>query len=195
MRARRAVVLALLLPLLAATSSSAKAKPQVTDPKGDSLSTQAAHDITSVTFEAIRKGKKVKALQITMTLAAPPDRTPGMLYRVLGLQSKCGTFQFSSAATLALTEQNQVLMSCGGAGDTPGGGDSLVINVTPDVVGNSLVWLVSIKELPEEMQSGVMSELHAFVAPADPVTGILNAADFVPESAIDSATGTQTFGY
>jgi hypothetical protein len=40
-----------------------------------------------------------------------------------------------------------------------------------------------------------MTELGAFVTPADPVTGILNATDFVPGAAIDVANGTSTFRY
>jgi hypothetical protein len=49
--------------------------------------------------------------------------------------------------------------------------------------------------MPDEMLSGTMTNLHAFVTMADPVTGILNATDYVSEASIDYATGTSSFRY
>ena len=193
MRLRRLLVLAALSSVAVATTGHAATPPQVVDAKGDAIGGVAGTDIQSVLFQVTRKGKRA-TMTVTLTLDAAPDRTPGMLYRVFGNQSKCGSFQFSSAATVALTEQNQVYMTCGEADQT--GGNSTIINVTPDTVGNKLVWTVSLREFPDEMQSGVMTDLGAFVTPADPVTGILNATDFVPGAAIDLAnTGARTFRY
>jgi hypothetical protein len=190
---RRLFAAAALASVAFATTAHAAAAPQVTDAKGDNVGTVAGTDIQSVLFQVKRKGKS-GILTVTLTLDAPADRTPGMLYRVFGTQSKCGGFQFSSAATVALVEQNQVYMACGEPDQT--GGRSTIINVTPDSVGNKLIWTVSLREFPDEMQSGTMTDLSAFVTPADPVTGILNAADWVPGAAIDLAdTGTRTFRY
>ena len=193
MRTRRLLALAALSSVALATTSHAAPKPQVVDAKGDAVGGVAGTDIQSVLFQVTRKGKKA-TLTITLTLDAPADRTPGVLYRVLGTQSACGDFQFSSAATLALTEQNQVLVNCGGPDPTTGE-NVTIINVTPESIGNKLVWTVSLREFPDEMLSGTMSNLQAFVTIADPVTGILNATDFVPGAAIDLATGTTSFRY
>ena len=194
MRTRRLLVLVALSSVALATTGHAAAKPQIVDAKGDAVGGVAGTDIQSVLFQVKRTGKK-GILTITLTLDAPADRTPGVLYRVLGDQNRCGSFQFSSAATLALVEQNQVLMTCGSEADSTTGSESTIINVTPETVGNKLVWTVGLREMPDEMQSGTMSNLSAFVTYADPVTGILNATDFVPEAAIDSASGTTAFKY
>jgi hypothetical protein len=193
MRSRRLLALAALSAVALATPSHAAPKPQIVDAKGDAVGGVAGTDIQSVLFQVTRKGKK-GTMTITLTLDATADRTPGVLYRVLGNQSRCGTFQFSSAATVGLVEQNQVYMSCGEP-DATTGSPSTIVNVTPDTVGNKLVWTVGLRELPDEMQSGTMSELSAFVTVADPVTGILNATDFVPGAAIDVANGTSAFTY
>jgi hypothetical protein len=193
MTTRRLLALAALCSVVFATSSHAAAKPQVVDPKGDAVGGVSGTDIVSVLFQSKRKGKG-GTLTITLTLDAPANRTPGVLYRVFGNQSRCGGFQFSSAATLALIEQNQVYMSCGEP-DATTGTPSTIINVTPEAVGNKLIWTVGIRELPDEMQSGTMSDLQAFVTPAEPVFGIINTADEVPGAAFDSAAGTRTFSY
>ena len=193
MRLRRLLALAALSSVALATTGLAAPKPQVVDPKGDAYGGVAGTDIQSVLFQVTRKGKR-GTLTITMTLDAPPNRTPGVLYRVLGTQNRCGDFQFSSAATVALVEQNQVVMNCGEP-DATTGEPITIINVSPETVGNKLVWTVGLRELPDEMQSGTMSDLRAFVTVADPVTGILNATDFVPGAAIDVANGTSSFKY
>lgn len=193
MTSRRLLALAALAAVAVATPSHAAAKPQVVDAKADNIGGVAGTDIQSVLFDVKRKGKK-GTLTITLTLDAPADRTPGMLYRVIGTQNKCGTFQFSSAATVALVEQNQVLFNCGEPDPTTGD-NVTIINVTPESIGNKLVWTVGLAEMPDEMQSGTMSDLGAFVTLADPVTGILNATDFVPEAAFDIASGTDAFRY
>jgi hypothetical protein len=174
-------------------SSHAAVKPQIVDAKGDAVGGVSGTDIHSVLFQSKRKGKG-GSLIITLTLDAPANRTPGVLYRVFGKQNRCGSFQLSSAATLALIEQNQVYMTCGEP-DATTGSPSTIINVTPETVGNKLIWTVGIRELPDEMQSGTMSELQAFVTPAEPVFGIINTADEVPAAAFDSAAGTSTFSY
>jgi hypothetical protein len=191
---RRLLAALALASLAVASSASGTSAPQVVDAKGDNIGMRAGTDIQSVLFEKKMKGKKVTAVIITLTLDAPADRTPGLLYRVFGTQNKCGGFQLSSAATLALVEQNQVLMNCGEPDPTTGE-NITIINITPDSVGNKLVWTLGLNEVPDEMKSGVMSDLQAFVTPADPVTGIINTADEVPGAAIDTAAGTKTFSY
>lgn len=191
---RRLLAALALTSVAVATAASGASAPQVVDAKGDNIGMRAGTDISSVLFEKKMKGKKVSALIITLTLDAPADRTPGVLYRVFGTQNKCGSFQLSSAATLALIEQNQVYMTCGEPDPTTGS-NSTIINVTPETQGNKLVWTISTNELPEEMKSGVMSDLGAFVTPAEPVFGIINTADEVPGAAIDTAAGTKTFSY
>ena len=193
MRTRRLLALAAVAAVALATPGHAAAKPQIVDAKGDAIGGIAGTDIQSVLFQVTRKGKKA-TLTITMTLDAPVNRTPGMLYRVLGTHDKCGDFQFSSAATLALTEQNQVLVHCGEP-DATTGSEITIINVTPEAVGNKLVWTASLREFPEEMLSGSMTDLRAFVTPSDPVTGIMNVTDYLAEAAIDTAAGTSTFRY
>ena len=193
MRLRRTLVLAALTSVAFATTGHAAAKPQVVDAKGDAIGGVAGTDIQSVLFQVKRTGKK-GILTITLTLDSAPDRTPGMLYRVLGDQSRCGGFQFSSAATAALVEQNQVVMNCGEPDETTGE-PITIINVTPETIGNKLVWTVGLREMPDEMQSGTMSNLQAFVTMADPVTGIITPTEFVKGAAIDLANGNRSFTY
>ena len=185
---------AVALSCVLSATATAKTAPQIVDAKGDALGMQAGTDIESVTFELTRLGRTVNGFTVTMKLDGPPVRQPGVLYRVYGEHDGCGSFQMSSAATLALVEQNQVLFSCGSSPDEFGS-TSTIINVTPKTVGSSLVWTFKLKMLPKEARSGEMSGLEAFVTLADPVTGILNAADFVPQSAIDHAVGDGTFRY
>ncbi len=175
---------------LVAASQAAPPAPQIVDVKGDAKGAQSGTDIHSVLFAKIAGG-----FTVTLTLGAPAVRQPGVLYRVYGAQSACGTFQMSSAATVALTEQNQVYMSCGTEKSTDGSGFFTIVNVTPKTVGSTLVWTFKTKGLPKEMRAGTMSELEAFVTIADPITGIFNTADFVAESAFDHAVGTATFKY
>ena len=197
MSARRALAGAVAaLALLATSGHAAAPTPQIVDPKGDALGMQAGTDVESVLFAPTRTGSKVTGFTVTMTLGAPPVREPGVLYRVYGAHSACGSFQMSSATTLALVEQNQVYMTCGTTPSETGDGSFYtIINVSPKTVGNTLVWTFKRKMFPKEMQAGTMSELEAFVTLADPVMGILNAADFVPQSAIDHAVGTASFRY
>ena len=196
MTIRRALTGAGLAVVIVAGSGHAAAPvPQIVDPAGDAKGMQAGTDIESVLFTPTRTGRTVNGFTVTMTLGAEPVRQPGVLYRVYGAHDGCGDFRMSSAATLALVEQNQVLFSCGSAPDPNTGSTSTIINVTPKTVGNTLVWSFKLKMLPKEMRSGVLSELEAFVTVADPVTGILNAADFVPESALDHAAGDASFRY
>lgn len=176
-------------------NSHAAAKPQIVDPAGDNIPV-AGTDIQSVLFEPLRKGgKAVTGFRVTLKLDAPASRTPGTLYRVFGDQDACGSFQMSSAATAALVTQNQVGMTCGEP-DTTGTGEYTIVNVSPVVIGNSLVWTFKLKDLPKEMQAGTMSNLEAFVSPADPITGIFNTADESRALAYDSAVGGKaTFSY
>lgn len=170
-------------------SDAAVPVPQIVDAKGDAKGAQAGTDIESVLFARTKGG-----FTVTMTLGAPPLLQPGVLFRVFGTQSDCGDFKMSYAATLALTVQNQTTMTCGAASGTSGS-PYTIVNITPKVVGNSLVWTIKTKGLPTEMRAGTMSELQAFVAVADPMTGILTTATFAPQSAIDHAVGTATFKY
>ena len=195
MRLRHALSAAAIAVALVATSGHAAVTPQIVDPVGDAVGLQPGTDIESVTFAATKTGKVVTGFTVTMKLGAPPVRQPGVLYRVYGEHETCGGFQMSSATTLAVIEQNQVLFSCGSPPDETTGSTSTIINVTPKTVGNSLVWTFKLKMLPTEMRRGTLSELQAFVTIADPVFGILNATDFVSQVSIDHAAGEGTFRY
>lgn len=195
MRTRALLATAAALTVVLAGTSGAAAKPQIVDPKGDNVG-PAGTDIQSVLFEPVRKrgAKKTTGFRVTLVLDAPATRTPGVLYRIFGNQDNCGTFQMSSAATAALVTQNQVGMSCGEP-DTTGTGEYTIVNVSPVADGNKLVWTFKLTDLPAEMRSGTMSELEAFISPADPVTGIFNTADESRSLAFDSAASKTTFSY
>lgn len=192
---RGAALAVAILGTAFATSAQAKVTPQIVDPKGDAKGMQAGTDIESVTFAPIRAGRTVTGLTVTMALGAPPVRQPGVLYRVSGDHSGCGSFQISSAATLGPVEQNSVYMTCGTSPSAAGGGTYTIVDVSPKTIGSSLVWTLKLRMLPKEMRKGTMSDLQAFVAMAEPVFGIANTADFVPETAIDHAVGDRTFKY
>ena len=184
-----------MLAFAAAIPSDAAApKPQIVDPKGDAVTAQPGHDYLSVLFGATKKLGKVSTVTVTVTLAGPPSKDPGILYRVFGDHSVCGGFQMSWSAGAALY-QDQVYMNCGTTESTGGDGYYTIINVSPKVKGNTMTWTLPIKALPKEMRSGTMSNLQAWVTVAEPVMGILNVTDFVPQGSIDYATGTGILRY
>lgn len=188
MRTRLLATAAAAVFLSLVEAGHAAPAPQIVDARGDALGAQAGTDIESVLFSRTKGG-----FTVTLTLGAPPVRRPGVLYRVYGNHSVCGGLQMSSSASVL--GQNQVTMQCGPENGTVGGAPYTIVYIEPKVVGNTLFWSVRTKSLPTEMRAGTMSELEAFVTVADPVTGILNPADFVAGSAIDHAAGTATFRY
>src|SRR4051812_2481080 len=95
MRARLALAIAATSCLaLTTTSHAAAAKPQLTDPKGDSP--VAGADIVSAkftsTFKRVRRVKTPTGFTLTLTLAAAPAKQ--VWYQIQVAKADCPTFEF-----------------------------------------------------------------------------------------------------
>ena len=183
---RRLVLPAALLAIaLAAANSSAAPPVDITDPSGDAVAGQAAYDVVSVDYAIVKK----KTLAVTMKLAGAPAVSPGTSYQ-LGAETGCGhlfVFSYYSAGEVAHSWQ---FSGCGGADPTAADGEAN-LTLEPDVVlgKDTITWSVPVKSMPAEvgLKAG-FSELTAYTAVTEPAIGY-TTADFVPESAIDYATG------
>jgi hypothetical protein len=177
----------LATPALSGAAAPAPA-PQIVDPSGDAVGSQAALDIVSVKFgttgttSVVKKGKKKitvytpTKLVVTETLAAPPSTTQSVRYRIQADIDGCGSFDlfYVNAAT---GPDGSLFLSCpdGGADPTAGG---TLITTTPKIAGNVLTWDFSLKALPTEIKVGsVVSGFKAYTDVADPVLGLFGTGD------------------
>lgn len=101
---RRAVLTCAALALVAAAPAAlAKTapKPQIVDPKGDSLGGQPAIDIVSVQYSTAGTGSGKayvpKKLIVALTLAGPPDTRGAISYNLRAETDSCGVFRIKYA--------------------------------------------------------------------------------------------------
>lgn len=202
-----------LLPLalgalvLSGGSSTAAVGNDIVDPSGDAVGGQAALDITGVDFHmtttdvvttTVVKGKKKtvvtkkpKDLVVTMSLVGAPAVSPGISYQI-GAETDCGhlfVYSYFSAEAAGPAHSFQFSL-CGGEDPTSTDGEAnFSVDPVVTVSGTKLVYTVSAKALPREISmKSVFTELLAYTAVTEPVIGYATA-DFVPESAVDYATG------
>lgn len=97
---RRAVLTCAAVALLAAAPAAiAKTvpKPQIVDPKGDSVAGQAALDIVSVQYSTTGTGAGKayvpKKLIVALTLAGAPDKSGAVSYNLRAETDSCGVFR------------------------------------------------------------------------------------------------------
>jgi hypothetical protein len=208
MRLRSALVpLALGALVLTGTSSTAAVGNDIVDTAGDAMTAQAGQDILGVDFHmtttdvvttTVVKGKKKKVvtktpkdLVVTMTLAGPPAIDPGISYQI-GAETDCGhlfVYSYFSALDAGPADSFQ-FSGCGGEDATqPDGEANFTVDAPAVIKGNTITYTVSAKALPKEIgMKSVFTELLAYTAVTEPAVGYATA-DFVPESAIDYATG------
>jgi hypothetical protein len=208
----RLLALPAVLSVLALAGSGAHAaaplppKPQIVDAAGDAVGSQAAYDVTGVTFEVTKKaqtsykivrGKKVavttyvpKDFQVTMTLAGAAAVQPGVSYQI-GAETPCGhMFIFAYVSVFSAPDADSSVQTdeCGPA--DPTGNTSILIDHEFTTSGNKLIWKLPFKGLPAEIKLGsVFGTPIAYTAATEPVVGY-STADFVEQTAIDYATGT-----
>jgi hypothetical protein len=203
----RTVALPLALGALVLTggSSSAKVGNDIVDAKGDALAGQAAFDIegvdvhmttTSTTTTTVVKGKKKtvttlkpKDLVVSMQLGATPAVQPGTSYQI-GAETDCGHLFIFSYFGAGAPENSFQFSGCGGEDPASTDGEAnFTIDPAVTVAGNTLTFTVPAKALPPEITiKDTFTELVAYTAVTEPVVGYATA-DFVPESAIDFASG------
>ena len=182
---------ALLAPFAAAST------PQITDPSGDALGGQAAHDILSVTWETTG-ADATRQLVATIELAGAPSVTPGTSY-VVTADTPCGPFHMlvrwgvvvpGGAPKIGAVTSGSYYY-CGGPGDmnsTPGAG---TFPVQYSISGNTLSFSTSVAGLPAVMDGGTFTGLEAHTAPADPVVD--GSGAFLGASFDSASGGSATF--
>ena len=181
-----------------ALPSQAAPTPQVVDAKGDSLDTQAAHDVVSVLFTQTKKSGVANGFTVAMTLAGPPSTVPGVNYELSMQTGNCGAFTINytpSALLLAATtgSRTQVTMECGAPSEVDGS-PYTIIDVPPKVKGNVVTWSFTRKMFPKELKKGdTFSDIGVAVQHNEPVFGIVGPGLFVPEVNYDNASGDATF--
>lgn len=194
MRARPVLAAAVAAAALLASTATAAAKPQLEDPAGDQLpGASGDYDIVSALFEATKKDGKVKDLVITLGTSSAPTLGGAPSYNMRGDVSGCGTFLlyvFTSAE--AGTSSTFQTNGCGNDTDTTGE-PAQYVDVTDVVVkGTSVVFTIPVNAMPTEIKKATFSNLFAWSAPAEPIIGY-TPAEFVPQTAFDSGTGTGSF--
>lgn len=179
-------------------------KPQIVDAAGDAVGSQANYDITGVTFETTKvaekstkvvKGKKItvttyvpKDFQVTMALAGTAAVQPGVSYQI-GVDTPCGhmfVFAYVSVFNAPAADSSVQTAECGTGGTS---GTSLLMDHTLTVAGNKIIWSLPLKSMPTQFKIGAaFTSPVAYTAATEPVVGY-TTADFVPQTAIDYATG------
>jgi hypothetical protein len=171
-----------------ALSGAAAPAPQIVDPSGDAVGSQASLDIVSVKFSTtgttsvVKKGKKKitvytpTKLVVTETLAAAPSATQSVRYRIQADIDGCGSFDllYVNAAT---GPDGSLFLSCPDGGSDPTAGGTL-ITTTPKIAGSVMTWEFSLKMLPAEIKVGsAVSGFKAYTDVADPVFGLFGTGD------------------
>lgn len=195
MKSALAAVAVLTAVAAAAVPSHAAApKPQIVDPKGDSLDTQAAHDVVSVLFTQTKKSGVPKGFTVAMTLAAPPSEMPGITYVISAETGSCGTFEINYSPVTGLMGRDQTTMPCGAPGTT--GDPYTIISGGPVVKGSTVTFSYSRKGLPKELQKGdLMTDLRVRVDYNDPVFGIFGPGIVSAPLVADQASSTASFRF
>ena len=196
MRTRLLVLAPLLGLALAATPGSAAPTkvPQIRDATGDAVAPSAAYDVVSVLWTTTGKGSGKayvpKALEVTMTLAAPPSTDPGVTYEVEAATNTCGDVMFTMEPG---TPYESVTGLNGWAdwGDCVVG-DSAVELLTVKTKGNSIIWSYGLKASPLELTT-VFSDFRARVDPSNPVVPFPSNTTGTELGLFDAATGTGTW--
>lgn len=177
-------------------------KPQLVDPKGDVQLLGAGFDVVSATLTTSGRAevdfvgkKKVTTytpqnLVVKLELAAPPALKNPAKYAVTFDISGCGNTTFTytpnlliSQIPLGLDEDSYEFFPCGGDGSTP------IFNPV-SISGNVITFTVGLDEIPVG-KGAVFSNIQAYTAYAEPVTGVIDTA--VVGYTFDSASTTKTW--
>lgn len=167
----------------------------VTDAVGDARGGQAGMDIGKVIFTTTGKtvikkvkGKSIKSytpdtLVVKLELAAPPTSLPPVVYEVDSANSACGfIYLYWDPEELG----SGGLVECGSEEDATGS-TATVLEVVPVLTGSTITWSMPFNTLPKEIRVGTtITDVHSFVALAEPITG-LSTALFTAVADIDDA--------
>lgn len=195
MSRRVALALTAALVTLGALPGHAAPKPQVVDPKGDSVGAQPGTDIVSVLYATTGTGKgrsyKPTRFVVTMTLAGAVITTPGLAYETTATTAACGdvilTAQQGSPYSTALGVNGWANWGDCTTGTAPDGVELIRVKVA----GNKLIWDFGLKSIPKPLKIGsVFSSFEARVDPSNPVIPFPSYLTFTDLGLIDKATGT-----
>jgi hypothetical protein len=192
------------LALLSSTAHAAAPKPQLLDPKGDSVGGVGTVDIVSAlwrtsgeTVTTVVKGRKVvtpkpRKLIATLNLAAAPTAQPGLGYEVSANVAGCGNIRFTYWPG---TVFGQVLgdgsfwNDCGDPGTTTTPGDTLIPGVQVTLGATSITWTLSFSQIPKPVKVGAkVTDFHAAVDVVEPVSGTISPGAFGVH--LDEGSGT-----
>ena len=178
---RPALLLAAVATFSLAGSALAAGPKSLTfaDPAKDNVSPTASGDITGVTFTTSGPGKgaayKPKNLVVTLALGGAPGTNGTTMHHVGWTIDGCEYYM--NAASGARVSADFGFADCGSAPDATGdSGTSFGFSVLPK--GNSLVFKVVIKDLPNKVQLGSdLGGLNAWTDAVEP-TGFFGPASF-----------------
>lgn len=187
MRVRLAAVTAAAALAVVAVPGHAAVAPQITDPSGDALLPLAGLDIVSALFATKGRTQKVsgktvyvpKSLEVTVTYAAAPDKSPVSTQAVLFDLTGCGMIylqRYNGDATWATAE-------C--VADP--------IDYVLTTKGNTLTFSLPFSAIGKQFKKGsVLTDLRTWTGVADPVLGY-GPAEFIEETAVDLASTDATY--
>lgn len=197
MRIRSLVLTSVTAVALATAAHAAPTtKPQVVDPKGDSLGAQPGTDIVSVLYTTAGRGSGKtyvpRQLVVTLTLAGPVATNAGLTFEVEATTDTCDdvTFTFEPG-----TPYGDVVGVNGWAdwgSCTTAAADGGVELITANVKGDSIVWTFSLKSTPLELGTE-LTDFRARVDPSNPVVPLPSSSTGTELGLIDSATGDGTW--
>ncbi|HVE98345.1 MAG TPA: hypothetical protein VNA12_04120 [Mycobacteriales bacterium] len=183
--------LAVLLTASAALAAPTPPKPQIVDPKGDSVGSRSDVDIVSVQYSTTGTGSGrsyvSKKLIVALTLAGPPASNGVTTYVVRSDTDSCGVIEFKWAPGT---------VGGGLIGDTTASFGSCKVDddstafFAAKVKGSTATFEVALKPLKDITRGTVFSEFRAAVDVGDPVFGIFPGND---SGLLDSASGDGTW--
>jgi hypothetical protein len=169
--------------------------PQVKDPSGDAVGTQAQPglDIVSVlyTTAGIGSGKsyRPKAFRVTMTLAGPVATEPGLTYEAQAATTTCGDVLFTYEPGTPYESVTGIngwadWGTCQNSAD-----DGTIELLAATVDGKTITWEFGLKSTPLKVGT-VFSGFEARVDLSNPVIPFPSNATGTGFGAVDGATGT-----
>lgn len=170
-----AAVVAAAVPM---TAGAAAPKPLLTDPAGDARVLGGGFDIVSGNFATTGTTKKVgkktvytpKYLLTSLTLAAPPSTTPGMVITFFADSSACdgGTFEWTYRPGNKLFGDGDVFITgCGAPLATDG--PSEIVGTIITVSGNTITWKLALADMGRDLPVGsTFSNFRAYADVNDP---------------------------
>jgi hypothetical protein len=191
------IALAPLAGLALATAAYAgpTTTPQIKDPPGDAVGSQAGTDIVSVLFTTSGTGRGKayvpKLFSVTMTMAGPVMDGPGLTYEVDAKTDTCGdlSFTYEPGTPYGKAFGPNGWAQWGSCTNTAGDGSIELMSVA--AAGNKITWEFGMKAIGLKPGT-VFKDFVARVDPSNPLLPYPSHGDvgMTGLGLIDAATGT-----